>query len=378
MSKEETTKHESIGNNSGKESKVQEVNNYQQVSGENISDEKKLKENEIQIELAEVENHKNQENNNIQVKQSNKQINFVETEKENLNSNNLTKGFISYNSKRSIVMHNEELKRAKTSSNYTCCSKNDDIKDLPYEFFINQNEKNKIYEFKNNTVTQAKYTAITFFPLALIYQFVRLANVYFLIIAIIQLTEVSPLDPTMAVVPLLLVLLFSIIREGIEDLARHKNDEKLNSEPTLLYKDSQFLEEQSGKLEMGEIVLVKENENFPADLLLLDSSITNGVCFIETATLDGEKTPKNKIAHIATAGIYRKEDGSYRTDLNLQGVCTCEKPNSELYSFDGMISITYATKEGEKRIETGLDAKQLLLKGKYDNFNNFRRSAKKH
>jgi phospholipid-translocating ATPase len=154
-------------------------------------------------------------------------------------------------------------------------------------------------------------------------------------------------------------------REGVEDLARHKYDDKLNSEPTMLFEDGNFHKTESGKLKIGEIVLVKQDEDFPADLLLLDSSILNGVCMIETATLDGEKAPKNKIACKATAGIFRNEDNSYRTDVTITGVCVGDKPCPDLYKYDGKLSILYKTqKESEMRIESGLDAKQLLLKGK--------------
>ena len=45
---------------------------------------------------------------------------------------------------------------------------------------------------------------------------------------------------------------------------------------------------------MGEIILVKEGENFPSDILLLRSSIVDGHCFIETSSLDGEKNLKYK------------------------------------------------------------------------------------
>ena len=49
-------------------------------------------------------------------------------------------------------------------------------------------------------------------------------------------------------------------------------------------------------IKVGDLVLVKENEFFPADLVVLSSSFANGICFIETASLDGEKNLKPKMS----------------------------------------------------------------------------------
>lgn len=60
---------------------------------------------------------------------------------------------------------------------------------------------------------------------SLLLQFKRLANVYFLIIAILQtIPIISPLSPVTAWVPLIVVLGISMIREGYEDYQRYKSD----------------------------------------------------------------------------------------------------------------------------------------------------------
>lgn len=56
-------------------------------------------------------------------------------------------------------------------------------------------------------------------------QFKRLANCYFLAIAIVQsIPIISPYTPVTAVAPLIFVLAVSMIREGIEDYMRYKSD----------------------------------------------------------------------------------------------------------------------------------------------------------
>ena len=43
---------------------------------------------------------------------------------------------------------------------------------------------------------------------------------------------------------------------------------------------------------VGDICIVKEDETFPCDMILLKSTGDNGMTFIETASLDGEKNLK--------------------------------------------------------------------------------------
>jgi hypothetical protein len=71
---------------------------------------------------------------------------------------------------------------------------------------------------------------LTFFPLALIRQFKRYANIYFLVSALMQcIPLISPLEPFSAIAPLIIVIGLSMAREGYEDIKRHRNDTKSNS-----------------------------------------------------------------------------------------------------------------------------------------------------
>lgn len=47
-------------------------------------------------------------------------------------------------------------------------------------------------------------------------------------------------------------------------------------------------------IRVGSIVKVHENEYFPCDMIILNSSLPKGVCYVETKNLDGETNLKYK------------------------------------------------------------------------------------
>ena len=97
-----------------------------------------------------------------------------------------------------------------------------------YQFYINDNLRNsQEFKFKDNKINTRKYNWVTFIPHALILQFARPANIYFLITAILQwIPKISPLSPVTALVPIIFVLSVSLIREAIEDCSRQELDKQ--------------------------------------------------------------------------------------------------------------------------------------------------------
>ena len=75
---------------------------------------------------------------------------------------------------------------------------------------------------KNNYIETTKYSFITFIPKSIFFQFLRLANLYFLVTAVLQcIPGLSPIHPLTAIGPLVLVLVVAMIKEALEDLVRH-------------------------------------------------------------------------------------------------------------------------------------------------------------
>ena len=246
-----------------------------------------------------------------------------------------------------------------------------------YEFYIDDAIRNKKeLKFKSNEVDTRKYNCVTFLPKALFFQFNRPANIYFLICAILQcIPLISPLGPTTAILPLVIVLSASLIREGIEDCNRGKLDKQQNMELCERYNSSTntWEETQSGNLYVGDIISVMENDTFPADIILIDSNLPEGICYIETGTLDGEKTLKLKESSAQTAELINLS-GIKNNRFKFSGVILADLPNPELYQLNGVMHLKYFANNNNdndnndeinkiQKIDIPLDPKQLLLKG---------------
>ena len=66
------------------------------------------------------------------------------------------------------------------------CESRMEKKEQFFEFYINNNKNNKIYNLKNNKISTKKYNIFTFILKGLLYQFSRLFNKYFLFTAKIK------------------------------------------------------------------------------------------------------------------------------------------------------------------------------------------------
>ncbi|KAF5730238.1 ATPase E1-E2 type family protein / haloacid dehalogenase-like hydrolase family protein isoform 3 [Tripterygium wilfordii] len=207
-----------------------------------------------------------------------------------------------------------------------------------------------LLNYGDNYVTTTKYTLATFFPKSLFEQFRRVANIYFLICAILSFTPLSPYSALSDVLPLVVVIGVTMGKEAHEDWRRKKQDIEVNNRKVLVhYVDGIFEHSKWMTLKVGDIVKVEKDEFFPADMILLSSSYEDGICYVETTNLDGETNLKLKQALEAASNLH--EDSSF---LNFRSIIRCEDPNANLYSFVGNMEL------GEQQFP--LTPQQLLLR----------------
>lgn len=262
------------------------------------------------------------------------------------------------------------------------------------EFFESLIDERSGEPYCNNSIKSSKYTLINFLPKQLKAQFSKVANCYFMIVAIMQMIPSwSTTGHYTTIIPLLIFISISIAREGFDDWKRHIQDKEENNKVSIVIKENENLanfdthsiatimtetipipgtlnglrqnslasqsiddegdfsymntnimkryniEEYKTKwkdLKVGDIIKVNENEWLPADIVILrTSSDENQEAFLETMALDGETNLKPKSPHIELAKATEKVP-ELKT---LRSLISIEDPNTDLYKFEGQFSL---------------------------------------
>ncbi|GFU69886.1 probable phospholipid-transporting ATPase IM [Trichonephila clavipes] len=162
----------------------------------------------------------------------------------------------------------------------------------------------RLFSFQNNFIKTSKYSLVTFVPQNLFEQFQRLANFYFLCLLVLQLIpQISSLTAVTTAVPLAVVLTVTALKDAIDDFQRHRSDSQVNNRRSQVLREGRLMDERWFKVQVGDIVRMENDQFVAADLLLLSTSEPNGLCYIETAELDGETNLKCRQALPETAEL---------------------------------------------------------------------------
>lgn len=233
--------------------------------------------------------------------------------------------------------------------------------------------------FISNAIRTSRYNVFDFFPKQLFFQFSRLGNFYFLCVGIPQtIPGISTTGSFTTIIPLLVFVMLTILKEGYDDYKRHRLDKVENAQPVTVLrsvnesassgrhrrwllinrlrrrhttgadtKDAVDPEVAGGfqwkrvawkDLRVGDVIKLRRDDEVPADLVLLHADGENGSAYVETMALDGETNLKSKqvLKDLPTcdtmAGL-----------LACRAEFVAEDPNADLYSFDGRVSINDKT-----------------------------------
>lgn len=206
-----------------------------------------------------------------------------------------------------------------------------------------------------NSIRSSRYSFWSFFPRQLFAQFSKLANFYFLLVAILQMIPgLSTTGSYTTIIPLLIFVSISMGKEGFDDWRRYRLDKEENNRiarvlrPGLAGKsalandsasdlsDSQdWVPVKWRKIKVGDVIKLKRDQPVPADIVLLHADGPNGVAYIETMALDGETNLKNKQPCQPVAKACSTVEDICTSDVHF----SVEDPNLDLYKFDGNVTV---------------------------------------
>ncbi|KAJ7029355.1 phospholipid-translocating ATPase [Mycena alexandri] len=261
---------------------------------------------------------------------------------------------------------------------------------LPEDYFDAKGKIKPAHVYTSNQVITSKYTLITFLPRNLLEQFRRVANVFFLAIAILQFfPKFSTISPGLVIFPLLVVLSITAGKDAYEDTKRHQSDRKVNQSPVLVLdaansnamkpKERTFVrgvQTMVGRkpkavkevldttqddgwrpalwedVRVGDFIKIVDDEPLPADILICATSEDENVAFVETKNLDGETNLKSRhavpaLVHLRDAAACADPANAFRVD--------CERPDNNMYRLNGAVFVG-----GEK---APVDLSMTLLRG---------------
>ncbi|XP_023105857.2 phospholipid-transporting ATPase IB-like isoform X4 [Felis catus] len=205
--------------------------------------------------------------------------------------------------------------------------------------------------FCKNSISTAKYSIWSFLPRYLCLQFSKAANAFFLFITILQqIPDVSPTGKYTTLLPLMIILTVSGIKEIVEDYKRHMADRLVNTKNTIVFRENEWKVIMWKEVKVGDIVKASNGQFLPADMVLISSSEPEATCYVATSNLDGETNLKIRQALLETAEMQTEQLSS------LSGKIECEGPNRHFNTFIGTLYLN-----GKSPVAVGPD--QVLLRG---------------
>ncbi|KAF8801609.1 phospholipid-translocating P-type ATPase [Phlegmacium glaucopus] len=276
---------------------------------------------------------------------------------------------------------------------------------LPQGYFDSKGKVKREHVYTTNQVITSKYNIITFLPRNLLEQFRRIANLFFLGIAILQIfPRFQTISIGGVILPLLIILLITALKDGYEDFRRHQSDKKVNHHKVFslsggnwsnrnvserksrsiipdfsprrkksstplkgaIRPDLEFDYDASEQgingphwketfwedLRVGDFVKILDNEPIPADILICATSEDGGIAFVETKNLDGETNLKSRravqaLTNLCNAQACANSGNSFQVQ--------CDRPDTNMYRLNGSVTMNSQT--------SSVDLSMTLLRG---------------
>lgn len=174
---------------------------------------------------------------------------------------------------------------------------------------------------------------------------------------------------------MIIILSITAAKDALEDVRRHQSDKTINNYMTQTLTGEWFnvnslprdgdnppSPKRNGKVsweqttwrdvQVGDFVLLHEDEGVPADILILATSDQEGLCYVETKNLDGETNLKIRQCISATSHLKTPEDCA-----NCRFVIDSEPPTNNLFTYNATMRLSTSSKK------VPINLNSILLRG---------------
>lgn len=194
-------------------------------------------------------------------------------------------------------------------------------------------------QYISNKVSSTRYTLLSLIPKNLFEQFQRSANIWFLIVSVFQLIPfgLNPVDSWTTIVPLAILIGLTLLKDAYNDFHRSREDKKTNNADYTYWNGSKFDSVKCQDILVGSIVLIYENQKFPADVVVLGTK-DDRKFFLDTAGINGcsDLMPKKAVGE--THGLIQSLEKDYVLGRMI-GVISFEQPNNDFSKFKGKLKL---------------------------------------
>ncbi|CAG9312035.1 unnamed protein product [Blepharisma stoltei] len=212
------------------------------------------------------------------------------------------------------------------------------------EIFRGQGYRNNLYP--DNSINTNLNSYFFLIPFILFSQFKRLGYIWYLIVTIFQYIpyDLSPLQSESTTTIFAISLFLNLVHDIFANYLKRKSDSCVNSRDSLVWSESskQFIHKKWEDIRVGYVIVVKNNEEVPADLILIATSDSEDSCFFETFNLDGStrlsmRKPVSDFAKIFESKNYEK--AIHRIFKLDNAILKIDHPNDNYHTVYGSIKL---------------------------------------
>ena len=214
---------------------------------------------------------------------------------------------------------------------------------LPYRLYstlFRHTSLTRAHLYGTNALKSTRYTLLSFLPVNLFEQlapWLKPANFYFLCIAVLQaFPSISTTQGRPSILlPLLIVIIISAVKDALEDYGRWRGDWQKNNERYKTYHRGHFHLAHSKDLLVGDVIMIEDGQRVPADCILLVSGVGGGsIVYVDTKNLDGETNLKPKQVPTSMLRLFRED---WKSVGHMDVRVVVDAPNGDMRSFAGEI-----------------------------------------